>query len=207
MAKILVVDDQDTIRVVITHLLKTAGYQVIEATRGEQTLRLCEEWHPDLVILDVHLPDVNGIEVCRRARQAASGSLKHIILLTARGEKADLVEGFAAGANDYITKNFDPDELKARVGVGARIVELQLALANRVKELEDAMSHIKKLQGILPICMHCHKIRDDGEVWQKLEEYILDHTTDVTLSHGLCPECLEKYYSEYTIKKPPKPTS
>lgn len=198
--KILLAEDNDVTRKVLeTHLLKW-GYEVLALADGSKAWALLQQADaPQLLILDWMMPGMSGIDICRQVRLAESGHLKHIILLTARDEKQDLVEGFEAGANDYITKNFDPDELKARVRVGARVIELQQILANRVKELEQAMSHIKTLQGILPICMHCHKIRDDGEVWQKLEEYIADHT-DVMLSHSLCPECMEKYYSDFFKK-------
>jgi len=200
--KILLAEDNEVTRKVLeTHLAKW-GYEVLavgDGTRAWECLQKADA--PHLLILDWMMPGMSGIEICRRIRLTESGHLKHIILLTARSEKQDIVEGFEAGANDYIRKNFDPDELKARVRVGARVVELQQALSKRVTELEAAMSHIKTLQGILPICMHCHKIRDDGEVWQRLEEYITDHT-GVMLSQGLCPDCLQKYYSEFRLKKP-----
>ena len=199
--KILLAEDNEVTRKVLeTHLAKW-GYEVLavgDGTRAWECLQKADA--PHLLILDWMMPGMSGIEICRRIRLTESGHLKHIILLTARSEKQDIVEGFEAGANDYIRKNFDPDELKARVRVGARVVELQQALSKRVTELEAAMSHIKTLQGILPICMHCHKIRDDGEVWQRLEEYITDNT-GVMLSQGLCPDCLQKYYSEFRLKK------
>lgn len=81
----------------------------------------------------------------------------------------------------------------------ALLLELRDALAARVQELEDAATQIKSLQGIVPICMHCHRIRDDEEAWQKLEKYIQEHS-DAQLSHSLCPDCLAKYYPE----PPPK---
>ena len=74
-----------------------------------------------------------------------------------------------------------------------RIVELQAALSRQVGELQDALAHVKTLQGVLPICMHCHKIRSDQESWERMENYIQGHS-EAELSHGLCPECLEKYY-------------
>ena len=111
------------------------------------------------------------------------------------GRKEDIVAGLEAGANDHITKPFDRDELKARVRVGQRVIELQSALADRVRELEEAMSHIRTLQGILPICMHCHRIRNDQESWERIESYIQEHS-EAQFSHGLCPECLEKYYRQ-----------
>jgi hypothetical protein len=80
------------------------------------------------------------------------------------------------------------------------MLELQFALNSKIKELEDAINHIKTLQGILPICMYCHKIRTDDEAWERIESY-LEKNTDAQFSHGLCPECLDKYYPEVGNKK------
>ena len=79
--------------------------------------------------------------------------------------------------------------------VGRRVIELQTALADRVAELSRASEHIRTLQGILPICMHCHRIRDDQDSWIRLEQYLVQHS-EAQLSHALCPECLVKYYPE-----------
>ncbi len=75
------------------------------------------------------------------------------------------------------------------------LVNLQRKLAKKNAQLEAALARVRTLEGLLPICMHCHKIRDEGDTWQRLEEYMSDHA-DVNFSHGLCPECLEKYYPE-----------
>lgn len=199
--KILIADDDPAIRRLLETYLTKWGYEVVSAPDGNEAWKQLQAPDaPNLVILDWEMPGMDGVEICRRIRQLNKGKLIHIILLTARGAKEDLVVGFEAGADDYITKRFDSDELRARVKVGARVVELQSDLAERVRELEKALSQIKTLQGILPICMHCHKIRDDKEVWQRLEEYITENT-GAMLSHSLCPECLKKYYSEYPSKE------
>lgn len=98
-----------------------------------------------------------------------------------------------AGAGDYVAKPFDQDELRARVAVGCRVVALQNALANRVAELQESLEHVETLQGILPICAQCHRIRNDQESWDRTEWYISKHT-GAQFSHSLCPECIEKYY-------------
>jgi AmiR/NasT family two-component response regulator len=98
-----------------------------------------------------------------------------------------------SGANDYIIKPFHNEEFRARLDIGCRMVELQTALVERVKELENALAEIKTLQGLLPICMHCHKIREGRDGWTRLEEYVSRHS-EAKFSHGLCPECLAKFY-------------
>jgi len=108
------------------------------------------------------------------------------------------VEGLQAGADDYVTKPFDHAELRARVQVGARVVQLQSALAARVRELEEAMSSVKTLEGLLPICCYCNKIRDDGNYWHRVESYIAGRA-NVRFSHGICPDCTHKMKADLNL--------
>jgi sigma-B regulation protein RsbU (phosphoserine phosphatase) len=137
------------------------------------------------------MPGMTGLEICERARQKVETASVYLILLTARGDRADLVRGLEAGANDFVIKPYDRDELRARVQVGMRVVELRASLAQRVKELEGALKRVKQLQGLLPICSYCKKIRDDRNYWQRVENYISEHS-EVTFSHGICPDCYKK---------------
>jgi phosphoserine phosphatase RsbU/P len=147
---------------------------------------------PGLLVLDRMMPGIDGLELCRRARALDHGDPFYIILLTGLGEKEEIVAGLEAGADDYMTKPFNMAELRARVRVGQRVLRLQGALGDRVEDLQDALDHVKTLQGLLPICMYCHKIRaEDETTWEQIDEYLTEHT-DVQLSHGLCPECAEK---------------
>jgi len=82
--------------------------------------------------------------------------------------------------------------LRARIQVGERVVELQAALADRVKKLEEALVKIKTLQGLLPICSYCKKIRNDQDYWQQIDTYLAEHT-QAEFTHGICPECIEKH--------------
>ncbi|RMD84786.1 MAG: response regulator, partial [Lentisphaerae bacterium] len=123
-----------------------------------------------------------------------------IILLTAKNEKQDIIKGLNNGADDYIRKPFDPEELEARIKVGFRYLTLQEQLHGEMKKLREALEHIRTLQGLLPICMHCHKIRDDEGYWEKLEVYIEDHSL-AEFSHSICPDCMEKIYGELDQRK------
>ncbi len=192
--KVLIAEDDVTTRRMLEILLSKWGYEIELTGNGK------EAWHalqatdpPQMAIFDWMMPEMNGVELCRKIRESITPSLTYIILLTVKDRKEDIVSGLDAGANDYVIKPFEQEELRARLRVGKRVVELQSVLADRVKELQAALFHIKTLQGILPICMHCHKIRDDRDVWQRLEKYIGEHS-GVQFSHGLCPECRQKYY-------------
>ena len=195
--EVLIADDGLTIRRLLETYLTKWGYDVVSVPDGNAAWEeLKNPDAPRLVILDWLMPGMDGVEVCRKVRRLKHGNLFYIIIFTSLEDKKDLVTALDAGADDFIIKNFDRDELKARIKVGERVARLKSELDIRVRELEASMNHVKLLQGILPICMHCHKIRDDKEVWQRLDNYIAEHT-DVMLSHGLCPECYEKHYPDY----------
>lgn len=144
-----------------------------------------------LAILDWMMPGQTGPDICRKLRQRQSDQPTYVILLTSRDSRDDIVSGLEAGANDYVTKPFDFDELRARVQVGERVVQLQKNLAERVRELEAALVSVKMLQGLLPICLYCKKIRDDRNYWQQVDKYVAEHS-EARFSHGICPDCYEK---------------
>jgi len=114
-ARILVVEDEPNIREIINFNLENWGYEVIQAEDGERALALVEERQPDLILLDLMLPKVDGVEVCRRLKSGFLTSRIPIIMLTARKEVTDKVAGMDAGADDYITKPFSREELEARI--------------------------------------------------------------------------------------------
>lgn len=118
--RILIVDDEATVREVVGQYLELEGYTVTSATTGLEALRIVEATPPDLVILDLTLPGIDGFEVCRRLR--AAGAIP-ILMLTARAEDADKLEGLGLGADDYLTKPFNPREVVARVQAIMRRVE------------------------------------------------------------------------------------
>jgi DNA-binding response OmpR family regulator len=112
---VLVADDEEDIRMLVTFRLKRAGYDVLEASDGEQALRLATEGSPDVAVLDVMMPKLSGFEVLGELRSNAATSELPVILLTARAQPADVERGLAAGADDYVTKPFSPEELRGRV--------------------------------------------------------------------------------------------
>ena len=138
---------------------------------------------------------MDGPDICRRVRAELPLANMYLMIVTARETRGDLIAGLTAGADDYIVKPFDPDELRARVAVGVRVLGLQQKLAERVVELQDALSNVKQLHGLLPICSYCKRIRGDDQYWQQVEGYISEHS-DAQFSHGICPACFEGLAAE-----------
>src|SRR5437870_6508470 len=190
--KALIAEDNATTRLLLESTLSDWGYEVVATRDGTEAWHeLQREKAPDLILLDWKMPGMDGIEVCRKFRRLPDAQAVHVILVTARGGKDDVVAGLEAGADDYITKPFEPAELRARLQVGVRIVELQRKLEQQVQELASALSRVKQLHGLLPICAYCKKIRDDHNYWQQVEAYISSHT-EAQFSHGVCPDCFER---------------
>jgi DNA-binding response OmpR family regulator len=195
--KALIADDDLTYRRMLEALLAKWGYDLVVTSDGDAAWQILQAPDaPQLAILDWMMPGKDGVEICRQIRESSQSDPKYIILLTSKGGKEDIVSGLDAGADDYITKPFEREELRARVQVGERILRLQSELARRVKELQEALDQIETLEGILPICMYCKKIRNDQNYWQQVESYISQHS-QAEFTHGLCPECFEKH-----IKRP-----
>jgi DNA-binding response OmpR family regulator len=200
---ILIAEDDIVSRRLLHATLEELGCEVLTATDGAEAWQaLQRENAPRLAILDWMMPGLDGPEVCRRVRAASQSPPLYIILLTTRDSIEDVVRGLEAGADDYITKPFDSKELMARVRVGLRMVELQASLAARVRELEEALARVKQLNGLLPICSYCKKIRDDRNYWRQVESYISAHS-DAEFSHGICPDCYENIIKPELEKLPP----
>jgi DNA-binding response OmpR family regulator len=195
--RILIADDDLTTRTTLKAVLQKCGHEVVEARDGtEAWAELQRPDAPRVAVLDWLMPGLDGREICRRVRAGDQDHAAYLILLTVCGGKKDVCAGLHAGADDYISKPFDPVELAARVEVGRRVIGLQEGLAAKLRELREALDHIKTLHGILPICANCKKIRDDKGYWSQVEAYVSAHS-EAVFSHGICPECMGKCYPEY----------
>ncbi len=194
---ILVVDDEPDILFATARILRSAGHRVEEAETGEQCLRMITESRPDLVLLDVMLPDRSGYEVCRQIKGNSASSGIYVMLLSGKKTTADdQSEGLEIGADGYLARPVAKRELLARVEAMARIIRAERARDRLIEELRAALDSIKILKGLLPICANCKKIRNDMGYWEKVETYVTSHS-EATFSHGICPECMMKLYPEF----------
>ncbi len=184
---LLIADDTLTNIELVAGLLQDVG-EILFATNGEEALRITAAEHPDLVLMDVMMPVMDGFTACRAMKAQPELAEIPVIFLTGRTEKDDLVQGFEAGGVDYVAKPFHPEELRARV-----LTHLALKQARDQEhalrvQLEEALGQVKQLSGLLPICAQCKKIRDDSGGWNHLETYISAHS-EADFTHGLCPDC------------------
>ena len=190
---VLVADDEPVSRTVVGAILKKAGFIVSYASDGEQAWqRLDGPTAPELALLDWEMPGLQGPEVVERMRSKQTQTPTYVILLTSRDSSADIVRGLRAGADDYVCKPANEEELIARVNVGARVVQLQAALADRVRSLEEALANVRALQTLLPMCAYCKSIRNDQNYWEKVETYFTQHS-GVSFTHSYCPSCYERF--------------
>src|ERR1044071_3684812 len=166
----LIADDNRVETAILSKTLKHWDFDVTVAHDGAAAWKILNGAEaPSLAVLDWMMPEMDGLELCRRIRQAPARAHMYVILLTGRTHQADIVAGLESGADDYIATPFAPDELRARIQVGIRVLRLQDKLAERVSELEAALSRVKRLHGLLPICCYCKRIRGDDQYWKQVD--------------------------------------
>ena len=175
--KILVAEDDRVSSIVLCELLTKNGHEVTAVENGQLAWDFYSSMHVPMLISDWMMPVMDGLELCRKIRAGKHTNYTYIILLTALSGKANYLEGMEAGADDFVVKPFDADELQARLRAAERILALQ--------------HEVRQLRGLLPICSYCKKIRDDRNIWTQLEQYVTEHS-GALFSHSLCPDCYDK---------------
>jgi phosphoserine phosphatase RsbU/P len=177
----LIAEDDRSLRETLSRLLRLEGYDVVEAASGVEAWHQFEQSRFTLVLADWLMPRLDGLELCRRIRATERPYYSYVILLTALKGKGHFLQAMSAGIDDFISKPFDADELRAKLHVAERIATLQ--------------DRVKRLEGILPTCMYCKKIRDENQTWVSIEQYITKRS-NAEFSHGICPDCFTKASAE-----------
>jgi diguanylate cyclase (GGDEF)-like protein len=188
--RILIADDDPVSRRLLQVKLGQWGHAVLVAGNGDEAWHILQQPEaPPLAILDWMMPGMDGVQVCREVRKRADGQYTYLLLLTARGQKEDVVEGIEAGADDYLTKPFDLPELQARLRAGQRIIDLQTRLVSALDELReqathDSMTRLWNHSGILDIldCEIARARREATPLWVMLAD--LDHFKRVNDTYG-----------------------
>ncbi len=194
--KILAVDDEPHNLKLISSALK-GRYEILTAMDGHDAIRQVEDYMPDLILLDVMMPEISGFDVCTAIKANPLFADIPVIFLTAMDTHEGARQGLDIGGIDYLTKPVDIELLRLRVSNHLEsknrndlLKENMALLVQKNEELEAALARVRQLEGIIPICSYCKKIRDDNNSWQKLETYISQHT-EALFSHGMCPDCFE----------------
>ena len=189
--EILVIDDNEDVNLLLRIQLEEMGYKVATASNGVEAWEKFNQGNFSIVVSDWLMPQVDGLELCRKIRTASTPSYCYVILLTVMSGKSNYLDAISAGVDDFISKPYDPDELRARLLVAERIVRLQ--------------KHIRRLEGVLSTCMYCKKIRDQNKAWVDIEEYI-SQRSEASFSHDVCPDCYAEHVKPELDGKAGKPT-
>jgi DNA-binding response OmpR family regulator len=174
--KVLIADDDPASLLLLQAQLRRMGHEVTATRDGQQAWAALEQERFPVFISDCVMPELGGLDLCRRIRATWTAPYRYVILLTAHSGREEYLHGIEAGADDFLTKPFDPEDLAARLKVAERILGLERDVA--------------QLSGLLSICSCCRRIRDVGDDWVALEAYVARHT-EADLAHGICPECLK----------------
>lgn len=191
---ILVVDDNPNILLATATLLRSVGYFVLEARTGAACLRVVRESDPDLILLDIQLPDISGCEISRQIRADKGIRQPYVVLLSGSRITSDKqAESLESGADGCLVRPISNRELLARIQAIVRIIWIERDRDFLIENLEKALDAIKTPSGIVPICASCKKIRDDQGYWEEVESYVKKHST-AEFTHGICPDCVKKFY-------------
>jgi sigma-B regulation protein RsbU (phosphoserine phosphatase) len=176
--KILIAEDEKTSRLVLEASLKKHGHDVVAVENGLKAWEAFQIEYFPVIISDWLMPGMDGLALFRKIRESPRENYTYLVLLTALEGKTNYLEAMDAGADDFMTKPFDAEQLAARIQVAKRILGLR--------------KHVTQLEGLLPICSSCKRIRDANGTWQRVENYIETHS-EAQFTHGYCPECYAKY--------------
>ena len=190
-ADIMVVDDTPANLNLLQKMLQDKGYRVLAFPDGKMALAAAAKHPPDLILLDINMPEMNGFEVCERFKADAELKEIPVIFISALTETEDKVKAFTVGGVDYVSKPFQFEEVNSRVETHLRLRRQQLELEKERRRLQQALDEIRTLRGLVPICAYCKKIRDDDGYWSQVEKYVSDHS-EARFTHGICPGCFER---------------
>ena len=195
---ILIVDDTPENLTVLRQMLAEQNYMVRPALNGEIAIKAVNTSSPDLILLDIRMPGMDGYEVCKQLKSDEKTSGIPVIFISALNELDDKIKAFSLGGVDYITKPFQAEEVLARVKTHLTLRSLQKSIEDKNAQLQKALDEVKILSGFLPICSSCKNIRDDKGYWNQIENYISKHS-EAEFSHSICPECAKKLYPDLQI--------
>jgi AmiR/NasT family two-component response regulator len=190
---VLIAEDDCLNSEMIKGLLEEIGYTVVgEARDGLETVEMTQSLQPNVILMDIKMPDMDGLEATQRIQECCPTP---VVVLTAYETPELVEEASVAGVGAYLIKPPDAREMERAICIAMARFDDLMEMRHLNAELQDTLGQIRTLSGLLPICSHCKKVRDDEGYWDQIEAYIQEHS-DVMFSHGLCPECAKKLYPE-----------
>ena len=174
-----IIEDDTSTRRLLENLTGLLGYNVISHDNGRDAWKAFEKKHPEIVISDWRMPGMDGLELCKALREKKADSYTYFMLVTAeRRSKNNLERAIKAGVDDFLKKPISSEEIWNRIRVAQRILDFNHQVAT--------------LESLIPICAYCKSVRNDEDIWERIEEYV-NERTGADFSHGICPDCLEKH--------------
>lgn len=194
--KFLIVEDDTVTRKMMEFMLgKLWGFEFDSVKNGQEAISSLTDRSYELILLDWMMPVMDGIGVLNFISENFSYSKRpYIIMVTTRDQGEDIVHALDSGADDFISKPFDKEELLARIRVGARFTELRSLLNQEIQAFKDLTKEVVMLKKVVPVCMHCRKFRTEEDMWISPEEYF--NNIVGLFSHGICPECQKEHYAD-----------
>ncbi len=193
LPRILVVDDSPIDRSILMEFLEPLPCSLCSAENGPQALAMAQASVPDMILLDIVMPGMTGFEACRALKEDPMTSDVPVIFLTSRSAVADILEGFRAGAVDYVCKPYEPEELLVRIRTHLELCQRIKREQALVEQLHKTLVEVQTLTELIPVCSWCRRVRDDGDYWHLLDAYYASHGGP-KISHGICPECQSKHF-------------
>lgn len=197
-SKILIVDDNPANIDVMIAFLEKGRYNLSIATNGEMALKVASHNLPDLILLDIMMPGIDGYEACRRLKKLPDTADIPVIFVTAKKEINDIVECYRCGGVDYIAKPVRQEELLARVKTHLQLRRMGATQNHLEQKLTRALAELETLRQILPSCSNCKKIRNEKNIWLHPEEFISSRKEGDT-GRVICNSC-----SDIVKKNAPK---
>ena len=192
--RILIAEDSPLASQIIQTMLASLGHTVVgRAENGLQALEMSQTLQPDLVLMDISMPELDGLDATRLLQEKCP---RPVVLLTSVDDPEIISRASHSGAGAYLVKPPTPLAIERTMAIAVARFGDWLTLRRLNAELESALREIKTLQGIIPICCHCKKIRDDTGFWNQVEAYISEHS-QAQFSHGICPDCMKREFPEY----------
>ncbi len=203
IVRVLIVDDRPENLFAMENLLENPEVVILRAESGSEALSILLLQDIALVLLDVQMPDMDGFEVAELMRSNPKTRSIPIIFITAISKENKYVfKGYKSGAVDYLFKPINPDILISKVNVFCNLYRQRLVIQQQNariekqnRELKKQLKEIKLLEGLLPICSHCGKVRDDDGSWSQLDDYVRLRS-NIEFSNGLCADCAKVVFPE-----------